>query len=75
MLSSLSLIIEIYSWIVLFWAVSTWLPEEFQRSVRPVIDPIVEPPVNAIAEILPDGFKPFAALALLIFLSVLRRTF
>ncbi len=73
--TTLSLVIEVYSWIVLLWAVSTWLPEEFQRSIRPAIDPIVEPPVNAISQLLPDGFRQFSVLVLLIGLHVLRRLF
>ena len=42
-----------------FSGISTWLPEDFQRSVRPIVDPVVEPPVNAINR-LPDEFRPFS---------------
>ena len=71
MLETAGLVVEIYSWIVLMWAITTWLPEDFQRSIRPTIDPIVEPPVNAIATLLPDGFRQFSVLVLLIGLNVL----
>jgi uncharacterized protein YggT (Ycf19 family) len=73
MLASLKLAVGVYYWIVLLWAISTWLPEDFQRSIRPVLDPIVEPPVNAISSALPDGFQPFSVLALLIGLHALQR--
>ena len=72
-LVTLKLLAGIYSWIVLAWALSTWLPEDFQRSVRPVLDPVVEPPVNAISSVLPDAFRPFAVIVLLIGLNVFQR--
>ena len=73
MLATLKLVAGLYSWIVLFWAISTWLPEDFQRSVRPIVDPVVEPPVNAINRLLPDEFRPFSVMVLLIGLYAVQR--